>query len=73
MAAYQAPDLCVQGAAHPLLQEIYTVSNEHSPSPAAAEMEVLKAEIKILKELVKDMRQRLDQIENELTALRNLF
>ena len=49
------------------------MTTESTPSPLAANVETLKSEMKILQEMVERIQQRLDQIEDELTALRNLF
>lgn len=49
------------------------VASESSPSPLASELETLKSEIKALKEIIQKMNQRLEQIEDELTALRNMI
>ena len=49
------------------------MSTESTPSPLAADVQALKSETKILQEMVEKIQQRLDQIEDELTALRNLF
>ncbi len=49
------------------------MTTESTPSPLAANVETLKSEMKILQEMVEKIQQRLDQIEDELTALRNLF
>jgi hypothetical protein len=46
---------------------------ESTPSPLAADVLALKSEMKILQEMVEKIQKRLDQIEDELTALRNLF
>ena len=49
------------------------MTTESTPSPLAADVDSLKSEMKILQEMVEKLQQRLDQIEDELTALRNLF
>ncbi len=49
------------------------MTTESTPSPVAANVETLKSEMKLLQEMVEKIQQRLDQIEDELTALRNLF
>jgi len=49
------------------------MTTEPSASPLAADVQTLKSEMKILREMIEKMQQRLDQIEDELTALRNLF
>jgi hypothetical protein len=49
------------------------MTTESTPSPLAADVQAMKSEMKILREMVEKIQQRLDQIEDELTALRNLF
>ncbi|HRI57698.1 MAG: hypothetical protein IAE85_00210 [Anaerolinea sp.] len=49
------------------------MTTEPSASPLAADVQTLKSEMKILRELIEKMQERLAQIEDELTALRNLF
>jgi prefoldin subunit 5 len=49
------------------------MTTEPSASLLAADVQTLKSEMKILREMIEKMQQRLDQIEDELTALRNLF
>ncbi len=49
------------------------MTTESTPSPLAADVLTLKSEMKILQEAIEKIQKRLDQIEDELTALRNLF
>jgi prefoldin subunit 5 len=49
------------------------MTTESTPSPLAADVQALQSEMKILQEIIARIQQRLDQIEDELTALRNLF
>ena len=49
------------------------MTTEPSPSPLAADVQSLKSEIKALKEVVAKLSDRLEDIEVELSALRNLI
>jgi prefoldin subunit 5 len=49
------------------------MTTESTPSPLATDVQTLKSEINILQEMIEKVQRRLDQIEDELTALRNLF
>jgi len=49
------------------------MATESTPSPLAADVAALKSEMKALQELIEKLQSRLAQIEDELTALRNLF
>lgn len=49
------------------------MTTEPSLSLPAAELEALKSEVKALKELVARLQTRMEQIEDELTALRNMI
>ena len=49
------------------------MTTERTPSPLAADVQALPSEMKILQEIIARIQQRLAQIEDELTALRNLF
>jgi ubiquinone biosynthesis protein UbiJ len=42
-------------------------------SPQAEELETVKAELKSLQETVARLQQRLEQIEEELVAIRNMI
>lgn len=49
------------------------MTTETSPSQTASDVQALKSELKALKEVVARLQTRLEDIENELTALRNLL
>lgn len=49
------------------------MSTEPTPSPMQADIEILKSEIKALKEIIGRLQSRMEQIEDELTAIRNLL
>lgn len=49
------------------------MTTEPSRSVQAADFEALKSELKALKELVAKLQSRMEQIEDELTALRNMI
>ena len=55
---------------HPL-EAIMTT--EPSLSAHAADLETLKSEVKALKELVAKLQARMEQIEDEMAALRNMI
>lgn len=42
-------------------------------SPQAGELEIVKTELKTLQETVARLQQRLEQIEVELAAIRNMI
>jgi prefoldin subunit 5 len=49
------------------------MTTEPSRSIPAAEFDALKSELKALKELVAKLQSRMEQIEDEMTALRNMI
>lgn len=49
------------------------MTTETSPSALAASVETLNSELKALKELVAKLQARMEQIEDELTAIRNMI
>lgn len=49
------------------------MTSQADPVAMTGELEVVKAELKALKELVSKLQARLEQIEDELTAIRNMI
>ena len=49
------------------------MTTETSPSQMAAELQAVRSELKALKETVARMQTRFEEIEEELTAIRNLI
>ncbi|MER2600334.1 MAG: hypothetical protein ABTQ73_12510 [Caldilineales bacterium] len=49
------------------------MAREPSRSAAASELEIMRAEMRILKDRIVELRQRLDQLEDEMLALRALY
>ena len=50
-----------------------TVTAESTSSQPTVQLETLKAELDALKAVVAELGKRMEQIEDELTALRNLI